>query len=198
MKAVTVYCSSSTYLDPAFHGPAKRLGVELAKRRIALVYGGGGIGLMGELARSAKAAGGTVIGAITRTLYDKEQGYDDCDELIIVNTMQERKRIMMDRGEGFLILPGGVGTYEEFFEVLAGRIVGEHVRPIGVVNTGGYYDPLVELLRHGVEHKFIRPAVLDELLQIGEEPEGVLAGLIEAEQAELDHRKFMPMGGGRD
>ena len=196
MKFLTVYCSSSTHLDDVFHGPAKTVGIELAARGITLVYGGGGIGLMGDIARTVHAEGGEVVGVITKTLKDKEQGYDGCDEYLIADTMQQRKAMMMERGEGFLILPGGVGTYEEFFEVLAGRIVGEHHKPIGIVNTAGYYDPLIELFQHGVEHRFIKQAVCDERMFIDPDPVTVIDWLLKAERDALDTDRFMPMGQG--
>jgi uncharacterized protein (TIGR00730 family) len=194
MQALTVYCSSSTYLDPAFHAPAHALGAELARRKITLVYGGGSVGLMGEIARTCQAHGGTVHGIITQRLCDAEQGYADCDELVIVDTMQQRKAEMMKRGEGFLVLPGGVGTYEEFFEVLVGRIVGEHTKPIGIVNSHRYYDPLIELMQHGIEHKFIKPAVLNELMVVGDDVVSVLDHLVRMPAFEADGNRFMPMG----
>ena len=195
MKALTVYCSSSTHLDREFHEPARIVGQELARRGTALIYGGGSIGLMGEIARTCRAAGGRVVGVITRTLLDKEQGWDKCDELVVVETMRQRKQTMMERGEGFLILPGGVGTYEEFFEALAGRLVGEHRKPIGIVNTGGYYDPLVEMLEHGAAHKFIKPAVR-ELVHIDAEALAVIAAVWADPRLPIDDERFLPMGRG--
>ena len=118
MKSLTVYCASSTQLEPAFHRAADLVGKGLASRGLSLVYGGGCIGLMGEVATSAAKGGALVTGVITHKLVEHEQANNKCDELIVVDTMQERRTIMMDRGDGYLILPGGVGTYEEFFEVL--------------------------------------------------------------------------------
>ncbi len=194
MNSLTVYCSSSTRLDPDFHEPAKIVGRELAQRGITLVYGGGGIGLMGELARTIHEHHGKIVGIITHTLNDKERGYVQCDEYMVVDTMQQRKHQMMQRGEAFLILPGGVGTYEEFFEVLAARIVGEHTKPIGIVNSHGYFDPLIDMINHGIEHQFIKAAVLHELLHIDPDPVKVLDALAKAERASLDRERFMPMG----
>jgi uncharacterized protein (TIGR00730 family) len=194
MNTLTVYCASSTFLDPAFHDTAKTVGRELAERSITLVYGGGGIGLMGELARTCQAHGGRVIGVITKALLDKEQGYENCDELIVVDTMGQRKAEMMRRGEGFLVLPGGIGTYEEFFEVLAARLVGEHARPIGVVNAGDYYEPMINMIRHGIEHRFIKPAVLSELIHVAADPIAVIEALLKAEGFAIDDDRFLPMG----
>lgn len=162
MPAITVYCSSSTFLDPDFHGPAVELGVELARRDITLVYGGGSVGLMGEIARTCREGGGRVVGIITRKLVALEKADHACDELIVVDSMRERKRLLAERGDAFLVLPGGVGTYEEFFEILVGRHLQEHDKPIGVVNSHGYYNPLIAMLEHGIEHRFIQPSMREK------------------------------------
>ena len=197
MNAITVYCSSSPFLDPVFHAPAQCVGTELARRGIRLVYGGGGVGLMGDVARAVKANGGAITGIITQTLIDKEQAWDGCDELIVVDTMRERKRGMIERADAFLVLPGGLGTYEEFFEVLTGRLLNEHAQPIGIVNVDGYYDPMLEMIRHGIEHRFIKSAVM-ELLRVSDDPVAVIDALVTAEQIEIDHARFLPSGGVAD
>ena len=159
MPALTVYCSSSAFLDPDFHAPAIEVGRELARRGITLVYGGGSVGLMGEIARACRAGRGQVLGVITRKLVALEKADHACDELIIVDTMRERKKILAERGDAFLILPGGMGTYEEFFEILVGRHLEEHDKPIGVVNSRGYYNQLIAMIEHGIEHRFIAETV---------------------------------------
>jgi hypothetical protein len=164
MNAITVYCASSTSLDQEYHGAAEQVGKEIAARGFTLVYGGGRIGLMGEVASAAAANGAEVIGVITQKFVDHEQANESCDELIIVETMQQRRSIMMDRGDAFLMLPGGVGTYEEFFEVLVGRQIGDHTKPIGIVNVRGYFDPLKTMLDHGIEQRFMRTALRDLVL----------------------------------
>lgn len=164
MPAITVYCSSSTALDPEFHGPARTVGGELARRGITLVYGGGSVGLMGEIARACREAGGRVVGVITRRLVDMERADHACDELVIVDTMRERKRLLEDRANALLVLPGGIGTYEEFFEILVGRHLGEHAKPIGVLNVRGYYNPLVAMIEHGIEHRFIHPSMREKFM----------------------------------
>ncbi|MHC4990267.1 MAG: LOG family protein [Planctomycetota bacterium] len=156
MPAITVYCSSSTRLDSAFHETAEQLGAALARRGITLVYGGGSVGLMGEVAVAVRRAGGRTVGIITEYLVTREVADPGCDELIVVDTMRERKRLLAERGDGFIILPGGIGTYEEFFEILVARKLREHDKPIGVVNAHGYYNPLVGMIEHGVEHGFIQ------------------------------------------
>jgi uncharacterized protein (TIGR00730 family) len=176
MPAITVYCSSSTTLDPDFHVPAMQVGSEIARRKLSLVYGGGCVGLMGEIARAARQAGGTVIGIITQFLMQKEVADRECHELIVVDTMRQRKALLEQRGDAFLILPGGVGTYEEFFEILVGRLLEEHHKPIGVVNSHGYYNPLIAMIEHGVEHRFI-PQRIKELFFIHPEPLTVIQWL---------------------
>ncbi|MCI0631218.1 MAG: TIGR00730 family Rossman fold protein [Phycisphaerales bacterium] len=162
MKSITVYCSSSTNLNDEFHAPALTVGTELARRGVTLVYGGGCVGLMGEISRAARGNGGRVVGIITRRLFDDERADQACDELIVVDTMRERKQLLADRGDGFLVLPGGVGTYEEFFEILVGRQLGEHAKPIGVVNSHGYYNPLIAMIEHGIERRFISDAIKEQ------------------------------------
>lgn len=178
MPAITVYCSSSTTLDPDFHKPAMDVGRELARRGVTLVYGGGSVGLMGEIARSCRAGGGRVVGVITRRLVEMEKADAACDELIVVETMRERKRLLEARGDGFLVLPGGIGTYEEFFEILVGRHLGEHAKPIGVVNSHGYYNPLIAMIEHGIEHRFIHESMRDQFF-IEPDPATVIERLAE-------------------
>ncbi len=188
IAAITVYCASSTALEPHFAVAARRVGRALAGRGVRLVYGGGGIGLMGEVARATKADGGLVTGVITKQLLELEQGWTGCDELIVVDSMRERKRLLEEHGDAFLILPGGLGTYEEFFEILVGRVLQNHAKPIGVVNDHGYYDPMIAMIEHGIEHRFIRPAVRD-LLRIDADPVAVVDFLL---AAPTDHGRVDP------
>jgi hypothetical protein len=165
-----LYCSSSRSLDPHFSVAARATGELLARRGITLVYGGGGLGLMGEAARACKAAGGRVEGIITRKFLDLEQGWLGCDELVVVDTMRERKRILIERGDAFLVLPGGMGTFEEFFETLVGRQIGDHEKPIAVLDDHGYYLPLQSMIEHSIREKFVREAVR-EIVHFGGELE---------------------------
>ncbi len=171
------------------------VGRELAARSIRLVYGGGCIGLMGAVARATKAAGGKVTGIITRQLVALEQGWDGCDELLVVDTMRERKRLLEECGEAFLILPGGLGTYEEFFEILVGRYLKNHAKPIGVVNDHGYYDPMIAMIDHGVEHRFIRPAVRD-LLFVHHDPVDVINAIVEVAPPRAKASECVAVGSG--
>lgn len=192
MPAITVYCSSSTHLDPDFHAPATIVGRELAHRGVTLVYGGGCVGLMGEIAAAARDAGGTTIGIITKRLMELELGDPRCDELVVVDTMRERKRLLEARGDGFLILPGGIGTYEEFFEILVGRQLGEHDKPIAVLNSHGYYNPLIAMIEHGIEHRFI-PEAVKELFLITPDAVSAVEWLLNPPPLEVDLRKLRGM-----
>lgn len=191
MKTLTIYCSSSPAIDPHFVETARRLGRELAARGIALVYGGGSSGLMGEVAEACADAGGRVVGVITEHLSKLEVAFDRCDELMVVDTMRHRKALMAEHGDGFLVLPGGLGTYEEFFEVLVGRVLSEHDKPIGVVNDHGYFDPMVAMIEHGIEQRFIRPAIR-KLLAIDADPLVVLDRLQRDEGHGLSQDELIP------
>ena len=195
MKSITIYCSASTSLEPEYYETAELVGRTIAERGIELVYGGGGIGLMGAVAKSCKSAGGTVTGVITEHLMTMEQGWTGCDELLVVGTMRERKHLMIERAEGFMILPGGIGTYEEFFEVLVGRLLEEHPHPIAILNDRNYFDPLVAILEHGIEHRFIARPTMD-LVRIGDDPIALIDGLIAAETVEIDPDRFYPARSG--
>jgi uncharacterized protein (TIGR00730 family) len=195
LRSVTLYCSSSRSLDPHFAVAARAAGALLAARGITLVYGGGGLGLMGEAARACKAAGGRVEGIITRKFLDLEQGWLGCDELVVVDTMRERKRILIERADAFLVLPGGMGTFEEFFETLVGRQIGDHEKPIAVLDDHGYYLPLQSLIEHSIREKFAREA-LREVLHFGTDLPALLDWLQESVRAPVraDPARFLPMG----
>ncbi len=166
-RAITVYCSSSPAIDPAFATVARAAGQAIGSRNLRMVYGGGSLGLMGETARACRDAGGHVTGIITERLRDAEMIDDNNHETIVVNTMRERKRLMEEKGDAFLVLPGGIGTLEEFFEILVGRLLGEHAKPIALVNTTDplererYYDPLLRMMTHMADHKFMSPSVMN-------------------------------------
>lgn len=166
IESVTVYCASSGALEPHFATASRRLGRAIADAGLTMVYGAGSIGLMGQTARACKSAGGRVVGIITEKLDVLEHGWRGCSELQVVDSMQERRRRMMDLGDAFVVLPGGMGTYEELFEVLVGRQLGDHYKPIVIVNHHRYYDPLMAMIDHGIEHKFIRPAIRDAIVVV--------------------------------
>jgi uncharacterized protein (TIGR00730 family) len=195
LRSVTLYCSSSRSLDPHFTVAARAAGEILAQRGITLVYGGGALGLMGEAARATKAAGGRVEGIITRKFLDLEQGWLGCDELVVVDTMRERKKLLIERADAFLVLPGGMGTFEEFFETLVGRQIGDHTKPIAVLDDHGYYLPLKALIEHSIDQKFAREAVR-EILHFGTDLNTLVDWLETSARTPVhaDPERFLPMG----
>ncbi|MBL0927741.1 MAG: TIGR00730 family Rossman fold protein [Phycisphaerales bacterium] len=167
IESVTVYCSSSTHVHADYLSAARQAGRLIAAAGRELVYGGGRVGLMGEVAVGARGAGGRVVGVITERLRTAEQLDPENHEIIVVATMRERKRIMEHRGRAFLVLPGGLGTMEEFFEILVGRLLGEHDKPIVLLNQPdpddpgtGFFDPLLRMFDHMIGSRFVKPGVL--------------------------------------
>jgi uncharacterized protein (TIGR00730 family) len=156
MRSICVYCGSSPGLDPSFCDAAAELGQCLASREIKLVYGGGHVGLMGVLADAVLTGGGEVHGIITRALLEKEVAHEGLTTLQVVETMHERKAAMADASDGFIMLPGGLGTLEEFLEVATWAQLGIQAKPCGVVNVSNYFDPLIELLESATEQRFLR------------------------------------------
>jgi uncharacterized protein (TIGR00730 family) len=168
-SSVCVYCGSSANVALAYRAAAAELGRKLAENGITVVYGGGRVGLMGLVADATLAAGGSVIGVIPRHIQEMEVAHQTLTELIVVDTMHERKRIMAERSEAFLILPGGLGTLDEAFEILTWKQLGLHCRPVVIVNLDGYWEPLLALFRHAVREGFIRPEhaeLFDEVADI--------------------------------
>lgn len=164
MTSICIYCGSSPGNDPAFTRAAREVGTLLAKRGLTLVYGGGNVGLMGVVADAVLAAGGRAVGVIPDHLVRKEVGHNGLTEQHVVNTMHERKAKMAALADGFLALPGGVGTLEEIIEVFVWMQLGLHAKPCALLNVNGYYDPLVKLLTHMTESRFLRPEQLSQLI----------------------------------
>ena len=158
MNRIAVYCGSATPDDPRYIELAREVGAALAERGIGVVYGGGKAGLMGALASSALEAGGEVIGVIPQALVDMEVANRDCTELHVVNTMHERKQAFTDLSDGFVTLPGGVGTMDELWEAVSWAQLGYHAKPVGLLNALGYYDGLVAFNRQMAETGFVREA----------------------------------------
>jgi uncharacterized protein (TIGR00730 family) len=156
IRNVCVYCGSSPGINPAHAEAARTLGRALAENGIGLVYGGGGLGLMGEIARTVLAHGGRVTGIIPEFLSVKERMLLDATEMNVVNDMHDRKRLMFDKADAFVALPGGIGTLEELVEQLTWAQLGRHSKPIVVVDVEGFWSPLVELLAHLRREGFIR------------------------------------------
>jgi uncharacterized protein (TIGR00730 family) len=172
-----VYCGSSPGVRPAYGEAARRVGLAIGGRGAALVYGGGRRGLMGVVADAVLKAGGQVVGVIPDPLATVELAHDALTELHVVPGMHERKAMMARLASGFLMLPGGIGTYEEFFETLTWAAIGLHAKPIGLLNVDGYFDPLLHLLDHAVNERFVNPAHLD-LIQVSSDPETLVADLL--------------------
>jgi len=162
-SSLCIFCGARFGADPGARDIAIRLGELLARERITLVYGGGGVGLMGLLANAALKGGGRVVGVIPRFLLKREAGHPALTETVVVNSMHERKLEMFERADAFAVLPGGIGTLEELFEVLSWRTLGLHTKPIVIVDQGAYWEPLAALLRSVVEGGFAERTHLDHL-----------------------------------
>lgn len=156
MKRVCVFCGSSAGSRPEYRACAEELGAELTRRNIGLVYGGGNVGLMGAIADAILEAGGEAIGVIPEHLMNREIGHNGLTKLHVVHSMHERKALMADLSNAFIALPGGFGTFEEFFEVLTWSQLGLHKKPCGIINVLGYYTPLLAMLDHAVQEKFLK------------------------------------------
>ena len=157
MKRVCVFCGSSEGSRPIYAEAARRMGEEIAKRGLGLVYGGGKVGLMGTVADAALAAGGEVVGVMPDALVSKEIGHQGLTELHVVGSMHERKKMMADLSDGFVALPGGYGTLEEFLEVLSWAQLSIHEKPCALLDVAGYWKPLTALFDRTVAEGFVRP-----------------------------------------
>ncbi|MFS0559297.1 TIGR00730 family Rossman fold protein [Terribacillus sp. 179-K 1B1 HS] len=155
MKRIAVFCGSSEGATPAYIAAAKELGKTLADQNLTLVYGGASVGLMGAVANGAMQAGGHVIGVMPDFLEKREIAHSHVSELIVVSSMHERKAKMADLADGFVVLPGGPGTLEEFFEIFTWAQLGLHQKPLGILNIEGYYDLLVNLFDHMADERFM-------------------------------------------
>ncbi len=189
IKRVCVYCASSRQCDPAYHDAAARLGHALGQARITLVYGGGSSGSMGHLADAALETGGRVIGVIPQFMYDLEWGHRRLSELLIVNDLHERKRMMIEEVDAVIALPGGCGTLEELFEAITWKRLGLFGGPIVLVNTFGFFDDCVRLLNSCIERRF-----MDErhaaMWSVVDTPEQVLDAIHAAPVWPHENRRF--------
>lgn len=176
LAAVCVFCGSSTPPDPSYLKAAEALGTLVARRGIDLVYGGGRVGLMGQVADAALAAGGRVLGVIPAGLFGREVGHTGLTELHQVGTMHERKQLMYDLSDGFIALPGGLGTLEELAEVTTWSQLGLHAKPVVLLDVDGFWDPLAAQLDRMVDVGLLKPANR-ALIQRAETPEAALAAL---------------------
>ena len=157
MKRLAVYCGSALPADPVYVESAREVGRTLAGRGVGVVYGGGRLGLMGAVADAALEAGGEVIGVIPEALVKAEVAHQGCTELHVVQTMHQRKALFTDLSDGFITLPGGVGTMDELWEAISWAQLGYHAKPVGLLNVGGFYDQLIAFNQHMIATGFIRP-----------------------------------------
>lgn len=196
LSSICIYCGSGSGADPAFERAAIDLGRLLAREKIRLVYGGGSLGLMGATARACLDAGGEVSGIIPQFLVNQEAMLPEVTELIVTGDMHERKRLMFEKADAFVALPGGIGTLEEVVEQMTWAQLGQHSKPIMLANIGGFWDPLVELLHHMNQNAFIRDGFelsygvarsIDEILPKMRKRLAQLATRAKSEAVDLKH-----------
>jgi uncharacterized protein (TIGR00730 family) len=190
--SLCVYCGSRPGTEPSYRLAAEAVGTLIGRNGWQLVYGGGRAGLMGVVADAALAAGASVVGVIPSTLMERELGHRGLNELHVVETMHERKQMMAERSDAFVALPGGIGTFEELFEVWTWRQLGYHDKPLGLLNVDGYYDTLLDFL-HKTERSGFVNAAQRELLQVDSDPRALLDRLsAQARQATApdDYRRI--------
>ncbi|GGD26512.1 cytokinin riboside 5'-monophosphate phosphoribohydrolase [Microbacterium faecale] len=176
ISCVTVFTGSSPGAEPAFADAAVAVGTALAKAGIGLVYGGGNVGLMGAVATAGRDAGGAVVGVLPEALVDKEMAHPDLTRLEIVADMHERKQRMADLSDAFVMLPGGIGTLEEFFEAWTWQQLGIHDKPIALYDVGGFWDPLLEMIDRLADQGFVREHFRNGLI-VSSEPQDLLEKL---------------------
>lgn len=177
--SLCVYCGSRMGADPRFARVAAEVGTWIGAHGGQLVYGGGNNGLMGVLADAALAAGARVIGVIPHSMVEREWAKRDCTELHVVDNMHQRKSMMAERADAFLALPGGIGTFEEFFEAWTWRMLNFHRKPVGLLDQDGYYAPLLQFLKQSVGHGFMSESQM-ELLTIASDADVLLPQLVQA------------------
>jgi uncharacterized protein (TIGR00730 family) len=175
-RRLCIFCGSQIGHDPSYAAAAGDVGRLLAQRGVGVVYGGGHVGMMGVLAEAALAAGGEVIGVIPDGLKRRELAYENLTELIVTRTMHERKQRMADLSDGFVALPGGFGTFEEFCEIVTWAQLGLHAKPCGLLNVKGYYDPMLAMFEHALREGFLLPQHRT-LVLTAQEPAALLAAM---------------------
>ena len=188
MKRLAVYCGSATPEDPIYIETARMVGRSLAERGIGVVYGGGRLGLMGAVADAALEAGGEVIGIIPEALVGAEVAHEGCTEVRVVSCMHERKARFTDLSDGFITIPGGVGTMDELWEAISWSQLGYHQKPVGVLNAAGFYDQLIGFNQHMIDVGFIRPQHAGIMLV-----DDTLEGLLVKMAAYVPHKTIFQM-----
>lgn len=181
MKSICIFLGSSVGNHPAYMQAAREVGLELANRGLTCVYGGSCTGMMNELAESALSAGGKVIGVTVQVLKDKEEFHKNLTELHVTPTMHERKKMMIELSDGFIALPGGIGTYEEFFEVYTLKQLGLHSKPCGLLDVNNFYQPLEHMMRTAESEGFLKQPYSDSVIV-----SSVVSELIDLFMAQLD------------
>ena len=176
VNSACVYCGTGHNVSQVYKDTAARLGTVMAQSKVRLVYGGGRVGLMGIVSQACFSAGGEVVGIIPEHIQDKEIMNDDVTELFIVDSMHTRKKMMVDKSEGFIVLPGGFGTLDETFEILTWKYLGLHDKPIVLVNVDGFYNPLIKMVDHMVDSGFT-PFWHRSLYQVVDTPEDAIVAL---------------------
>ncbi len=189
MQTVCVYCASSTQVKPSYFEATDRLSKLLAAANLSVVYGGGSMGLMGQLADSTLAAGGTITGVIPRFMCDVEWNHNGLTELVLVETMHERKEKMAMMADAVVALPGGCGTLEELLEVITWKRLGIFTKPIVIVNIEGYFDALIAMLDRAVDEHFMRHEH-KQMWEVVETPEQVLSAIYNSVNWDQNARKF--------
>lgn len=190
MKRICVFCGSSMGSKDDYLRAAEHLGNVLLDKGIGLVYGGGDVGLMGKIARTVFENGGEVIGVIPKALAEKEVAYKKLSDLRIVNSMHERKAVMAELSDGFMALPGGLGTVEEFFEILTWSQLGIHNKPCGILNVCGYYDHILKFVDQAIDENFINKEHRS-LLMVDENPEGLIKQFENYKPPKVDKVKWI-------
>jgi len=185
MKKICVFCGSSFGSNKAYSETANELGKVIAQAGIGLVYGGAKVGLMGEIASAVLKEGGEAIGVIPKQLVDKEVAHDGLTKLHIVGSMHERKALMADLSDGFIAMPGGFGTLEEIFEIVAWGQLNFHTKPVGLLNVNGYYNNLIKFIDHSVKENFIKPEHR-EMIRVDEKPKALLEQLQDYTPLKID------------
>ncbi|NDV47311.1 TIGR00730 family Rossman fold protein [Paludibacter sp. 221] len=189
MQSICVYCGSSTQVDSLFFDTAAELGKIFAENEIKLIYGGGSVGLMGTIADSTLAAGGKATGIIPRFMYEENWCHTNLSELVIVETMHERKQKMVQMADALVALPGGCGTMEELFEAITWKQLGLITKPIVIVNVDDYYTPLLKMLTSAADKNFMREKHL-QMWQVVTSPDEVLPAIANAPEWDSNYRKF--------
>ncbi|MFO8001817.1 MAG: TIGR00730 family Rossman fold protein [Marinilabilia sp.] len=189
MKDIAVFCASSARVPEVYFDAARKVATALVSAGYGIVYGGGAVGLMGVLADEALHRGGRVTGIIPRFMVDVEWAHKDVEDMVHVDSMHQRKELMVRKSSGIIALPGGIGTLEELFEVMSLKKLGQYPHPIVVLNINGYYDGLLQMARKMVEEKFMRP-IHSELWTMVDKPDQVIPALQETRLWGPDSIKF--------